>query len=699
MPYKIRKLPNSDRYKVFNSETGKVHSEHATKKNAKSQMRLLYSLDNGDSQFPKEDQSDETAGEGINHKGRKKGAKNKNKKAPKPIVFGSRIPEEEKAKFHEPLTRPIGNYITTWRWVLYREKEKQGITYPIAMKQHALKELYYKLKAKCDAIDEALRDKAEEEGDDPDDVPKTFTTEWLEANWDKYSKRLPQLWQEQLCGKSGRKPPKPLPSQSNNLDKYFKPPQPPPPPPPEDEEPPDTPQPPPNIHFNIEEKDDAGDQGGFQVFEAEKDPEDIEVPTPTPAVNIEKAVINVDAKIQELIAEGEKHGLGVVYEPHGIIGTLVYLHLLEKYSNNCAVITTDTAKIVTRLNASIAYEGIPLRTDWKTYPDYMVKYLGETLQGCINRGIDLILVPLDVMFYNNKGIKQDAGHANVLVIRPLIRVAERFEPHGAEYGNSEKTDKIFNKALKILVEDQLTQYIGEFKFRTPEDICPNSKGFQSFEGKHQPELLRKEGGGFCMMWSCFLMELVLLNPDYSTKQIIDEAFRITNKEPKALKDLIRGYVKACENMLDQLLKNVAGEEFKFVPKSSHITKTASDKLRNHKTLLQNYALAVIFNLNSVVKPPLNQSDKPVYEETELSDATKADKELKDFLNKKTKKDLIRMLEGITLKNGGKIGDSLLKELKGSGSSKDKVVATITQSCNTGTRIDGQLVRDWYASNP
>jgi hypothetical protein len=195
------------------------------------------------------------------------------------------------------------------------------------------------------------------------------------------------------------------------------------------------------------------------------------------------------------------------------------------------------------------------------------------------------------------------------------------------------------------------------------------------------------------------MELVLLNPDYSTKQIIDEAFRITNKEPKALKDLIRGYVKACENMLDQLLKNVAGEEFKFVPKTSHITKNASEKMRDHKTLLQNYALAVIFNLNSVTKPPLNQSDKPVYEETELSDATKADKELKDFLNKKTKKELIRMLEGITLKNGGKIGDSLLKELKGSGSPKDKVVATIVQSCNTGTRIDGQMVRDWYATNP
>jgi hypothetical protein len=92
---------------------------------------------------------------------------------------------------------------------------------------------------------------------------------------------------------------------------------------------------------------------------------------------------------------------------------------------------------------------------------------------------------LDINFYNNRGRLQPNGHANVLVLRPLQRVAERYEPHGAEYGNSEQTDKIFNKALQKLIEEQLTQYIGKYKFRTPEDICPNSKGFQSFEGQFE----------------------------------------------------------------------------------------------------------------------------------------------------------------------------------------------------------------------
>jgi hypothetical protein len=45
MPYKLRKLPNKDEYKVFNSETGKVHSKHATKVNAKKQIKMLHSYD------------------------------------------------------------------------------------------------------------------------------------------------------------------------------------------------------------------------------------------------------------------------------------------------------------------------------------------------------------------------------------------------------------------------------------------------------------------------------------------------------------------------------------------------------------------------------------------------------------------------------------------------------------------------------
>ena len=47
MPFQIRKIKNQDLYTVKNTETGKIHSNHATKANAKKQVRLLQAIDHG----------------------------------------------------------------------------------------------------------------------------------------------------------------------------------------------------------------------------------------------------------------------------------------------------------------------------------------------------------------------------------------------------------------------------------------------------------------------------------------------------------------------------------------------------------------------------------------------------------------------------------------------------------------------------
>lgn len=45
MPYKIRKLPNKNRYRVYNARTGEVHAYNTTKKKAERQKRLLEALE------------------------------------------------------------------------------------------------------------------------------------------------------------------------------------------------------------------------------------------------------------------------------------------------------------------------------------------------------------------------------------------------------------------------------------------------------------------------------------------------------------------------------------------------------------------------------------------------------------------------------------------------------------------------------
>jgi hypothetical protein len=45
MPYKIRKLPNKNKYRVYNSNTGEIHAHSTSLENAKSQLRLLYMIE------------------------------------------------------------------------------------------------------------------------------------------------------------------------------------------------------------------------------------------------------------------------------------------------------------------------------------------------------------------------------------------------------------------------------------------------------------------------------------------------------------------------------------------------------------------------------------------------------------------------------------------------------------------------------
>ncbi len=47
MPYKIRRLPHSNKYEVKNEKTGKIFSHGSTKDNAFKQLHLLHGVDHG----------------------------------------------------------------------------------------------------------------------------------------------------------------------------------------------------------------------------------------------------------------------------------------------------------------------------------------------------------------------------------------------------------------------------------------------------------------------------------------------------------------------------------------------------------------------------------------------------------------------------------------------------------------------------
>lgn len=179
MPYGLRKLPDKDLYRVFNKDTGEIHAKETTKGNALKQIRLLYMLERkkgGEISYPKLEQSLEqdssVSGNGCCAKCE--------------AIEGNGKPLASKTFI--PPYQPTGNYMTPWRWVLYKERELQNSTYANMMKDPSVKALYYKLKEKA--------------GDN-------FNVDWLETNYMKNRKGI-------------KKEPKPKETKQDKIEKSLK---------------------------------------------------------------------------------------------------------------------------------------------------------------------------------------------------------------------------------------------------------------------------------------------------------------------------------------------------------------------------------------------------------------------------------------------------------------------------------------------
>lgn len=331
---------------------------------------------------------------------------------------------------------------------------------------------------------------------------------------------------------------------------------------------------------------DAGTSKAYKLFKDGKEwwfPKSMEIetqteefvePVPTPApTNIDPVVSRINEKVRELEKAGREKGM-VMYSGDVLMLNLAFVNLMKKYGSKCVIIDAN------RPMGRSSNVGVELNIE----PELTIidpKRLGEKLKKCLDKGADLILIPLGLEIGES-----NIGHANMLVYRPSQRLVERFEPHGGVFSENDWLDKPVNEQLKQLFEVDLKPYIGDVQFREPITICPSKDGFQNLEssiGKMYRSTLTKaqlkaynkadtEGGGFCGMWSLFLAEMTLLNPTKSTKEIIDEVMEITKREPVYIQSVIRGYVLEIEKQLDEVLKQIGEKGFKYGEKRVNILK-------------------------------------------------------------------------------------------------------------------------------
>ena len=153
------------------------------------------------------------------------------------------------------------------------------------------------------------------------------------------------------------------------------------------------------------------------------------------------------------------------------------------------------------------------------------------------------------------------GHANMILLNPMRKELERYEPHGNRTLYSLGTMDLSVKGDKMLKKftSNINKNIKDKKlkltFIKPSEICP-LRGWQTYEDQQKrkdtvfKDSLFPKGidvdkdDGFCCVWSLMYLDYRLKLPNMSGKEIheyMDE--NVIKKNPVEIKEFVRGLSK------------------------------------------------------------------------------------------------------------------------------------------------------------
>jgi tRNA1(Val) A37 N6-methylase TrmN6 len=364
------------------------------------------------------------------------------------------------------------------------------------------------------------------------------------------------------------------------------------------------------------------------------------LPEPKPPVSDEQ-LENAEEKIKKEMEKFKNIGKklnAITYTDSGFVQTVGYIALIMKYERKCAIITKDI-------------QALQIDNKFKSNKNKLFFNNAETLSkdllDCIERKDELIAIPITLFFKEMK-----STHANMLMYRPFKKTIERFEPHGQEtIRNLYDSNVVFDKVLKEMFEVKMKPYLKQYTpiYITPEEVCPDKEGFQSIEGNFYEEGLttkqkKEEGGGFCAIWSLFLLELAFLNPTKTTNEILTIAYKVLENQFKGryLKNIIRGYVVEIEKLLNnyiQKIDNTKSFNFAFEYNKKQKDKNATKIYNETLNIVQNQLLHLLvsWNSKSSIRKEIEDKLTPIKNLKPLEDflKTKSIDEINDMMRKLT----------------------------------------------------------------
>jgi hypothetical protein len=203
----------------------------------------------------------------------------------------------------------------------------------------------------------------------------------------------------------------------------------------------------------------------------------------------------------------------IIYKTTPVLTGLAYLYLVQKYKNTCFISNFTMTKEINALNSY--FMNLYFTPIGK---NRLLNKSAEQIFRCIKNAKDLFVIPISI-----------PGHANLLIYRKKENVIEHFEPHG-QYYNLDKFNQLsidirykMNEIIKKINILNKNDHVfdTEITYIPPSDICPSLIGLQTYQSVI--EVNNKDiNEGLCQMWSIMIAELVLENPNLSTKQIISE---------------------------------------------------------------------------------------------------------------------------------------------------------------------------------
>ncbi len=239
------------------------------------------------------------------------------------------------------------------------------------------------------------------------------------------------------------------------------------------------------------------------------------------------------------------------WEGHNEIDDLFLIYLLNKYKSKCLPLYQYN---------KLFHLGLTIFIDNSKSEFEEASFTGVigNLVDCIDRGIETIIIPLNIIVRSGDRTTEDDGHANVLIYRKNRNVIERFEPHGGFFLHGEHEPIINGKLsrfISMLNEELINHNIQEtlLAFFPAISVCPHIVGLQRIEETDPYAILndgKQESYGYCSGWSLFFTELALQNPTFSSQELLESLLK-NPVTPEYLRNVIRGYVL---NINEKLVK-------------------------------------------------------------------------------------------------------------------------------------------------